>query len=209
MTNLVKSNTKKKERLEKNTVLWYNNCGHPGVAAFCGCHPKNLRKEVPPMKKLFVLLALLLALTMVFVACQDQKPNEDTTVDDQTTEEPTQGEDPTEEPTSLFIAKSFRQTVPFKSLKSKNMMIKKNRQFAMFPNTKCLPKLLIIGKVFFWKNPTNIRNLTIGQLAAISALKIFSKPLIFPKMLSRMKLFVQRKWQKQKGRKTEQKSSVC
>ena len=51
------------------------------------------------MKKLLVLLALLMALTLVFVACQGTTPPDETTVDDQTTEEPTQGEDPTEEPT--------------------------------------------------------------------------------------------------------------
>ena len=51
------------------------------------------------MKKLLVLLALLLALTMVFVACQNTEQPDDTTVADQPTEEPTQGEDPTAEPT--------------------------------------------------------------------------------------------------------------
>ena len=51
------------------------------------------------MKKLLVLLALLLALTMVFVACQNTEQPNDTTVADQPTEEPTQGEDPTAEPT--------------------------------------------------------------------------------------------------------------
>ena len=53
------------------------------------------------MKKLLVLLALLLALTLVFIAC-DKKPSgtDDTTVADQTTEEPTQDvEDPTAAPT--------------------------------------------------------------------------------------------------------------
>ena len=47
------------------------------------------------MKKLLVLLALLLALTMVFVACQNTEQPDDTTVADQPTEEPTQA--PTEE----------------------------------------------------------------------------------------------------------------
>ncbi len=52
------------------------------------------------MKKLLVLLALLLALTMVFVACQNTEQPDDTTVADQPTEEPTQDvEDPTAEPT--------------------------------------------------------------------------------------------------------------
>ena len=52
------------------------------------------------MKKLLVLLALLLALTMVFVACQNTEQPNDTTVADQPTEEPTQDvEDPTAEPT--------------------------------------------------------------------------------------------------------------
>ena len=51
------------------------------------------------MKKLLVLLALLMALTLAFVACQGTTPPDETTVDDQTTEEPTQGEVPTEEPT--------------------------------------------------------------------------------------------------------------
>ena len=50
------------------------------------------------MKKILILLALLVAMTLVFVACQDPKPPvDDTTVADQPTEEPTQGEeDPTE-----------------------------------------------------------------------------------------------------------------
>ena len=51
------------------------------------------------MKKLLVLLALLLALTMVFVACKDSQDPTDTTVADQPTEEPTQDvEDPTAAP---------------------------------------------------------------------------------------------------------------
>ena len=49
-------------------------------------------------KKILILLALLVAMTLVFVACKDdpQPPVDDTTVADQPTEEPTQGEeDPT------------------------------------------------------------------------------------------------------------------
>ena len=52
-------------------------------------------------KKILILLALLVAMTLVFVACKDdpQPPVDDTTVADQPTEEPTQGEeDPTEAP---------------------------------------------------------------------------------------------------------------
>ena len=52
-------------------------------------------------KKLLILLALLVAMTLVFVACKDdpQPPVDDTTVADQPTEEPTQGEeDPTQAP---------------------------------------------------------------------------------------------------------------
>ena len=51
-------------------------------------------------KKLFILLALLVAMTLVFVACKDDPtPPDDTTVADQPTEEPTQGEeDPTQAP---------------------------------------------------------------------------------------------------------------
>ena len=52
-------------------------------------------------KKILVLLALLLALTLVFIACDKKNPQDpvDTTVADQTTEEPTQDiEDPTEAP---------------------------------------------------------------------------------------------------------------
>ena len=51
-------------------------------------------------KKILILLALLMALTLVFVACKDDPvPPEETTVADQPTEEPTQGdEDPTEAP---------------------------------------------------------------------------------------------------------------
>ncbi|MBP3571576.1 MAG: hypothetical protein J6M42_06410 [Clostridia bacterium] len=52
------------------------------------------------MKKILILLALLVAMTLVFVSCQDEKPPvDDTTVADQPTEEPTQGEeDPTQAP---------------------------------------------------------------------------------------------------------------
>jgi outer membrane biosynthesis protein TonB len=52
-------------------------------------------------KKIFILLALLMVLTLVFVACKDEPtPPEDTTVADQPTEAPTQGEeDPTAAPT--------------------------------------------------------------------------------------------------------------
>ncbi len=51
-------------------------------------------------KKLLILLALLVAMTLVFVACKDDPtPPDDTTVADQPTEEPTQGEeDPTQAP---------------------------------------------------------------------------------------------------------------
>ena len=50
-------------------------------------------------KKILVLLALLVALTLVFVACQNDPKPEETTVDQVTTEEPTQNvEDPTAAP---------------------------------------------------------------------------------------------------------------
>ena len=51
-------------------------------------------------KKILVLLALLVALTLVFVACQnDPKPDDTTAAQDTTTEEPTVVEDPTAAPT--------------------------------------------------------------------------------------------------------------
>ena len=49
-------------------------------------------------KKILVLLALCLALTLVFVACKDDPVPDDTTVADQTTEEPAQTGDSTTEP---------------------------------------------------------------------------------------------------------------
>ena len=50
-------------------------------------------------KKILVLLALLVALTLVFVACQNDPKPDDTTADQVTTEEPTQNvEDPTAAP---------------------------------------------------------------------------------------------------------------
>ena len=53
------------------------------------------------MKKILILLALLVVMTLVFVSCQDdpKPPVDDTTVADQPTEEPTAGEeDPTQAP---------------------------------------------------------------------------------------------------------------
>ena len=60
---------------------------------------KNLRKEVPPMKKLLVIALLMLALVITAGACQPTPDEPDTSADDVTTAE-TPTEAPTDEPST-------------------------------------------------------------------------------------------------------------